>query len=359
MKKLNIIALALLGFMSCKQAAEVKVDTKFTISDTLKKMIKIDSAREENIADELLLSGEVTYNQDKVVKVFPLGSGMIIDVKVGLGDFVKKGDVLAIMKSAEVAGAASDLAAANADVQVAQKKLATQESLYKSGIISEKDYLESKEDLVKANANLEKLQEVSGIYGVSKGGNYAIKAPITGYIVGKNIANGMNVRTDDAESMFTISDLQEVWIIANVFETDITRVKEGESATIKTIAYPDRPFTGTIERVSEILDPENKVMKVRIRLNNADHALKPEMFANVTLHSPGSSKAVSLPNDAIIFDNGQYFVIQYISDTDVKVVPVSVIKQVENRTYINSAIKPGDLVITKSALMIYRSLTDL
>ncbi|MEJ7684062.1 MAG: efflux RND transporter periplasmic adaptor subunit [Segetibacter sp.] len=83
------------------------------------------------------------------------------------------------------------------------------------------------------------------------------------------------------DNLFTISDLKDVWVMANVFEADIPKVKEGYAVKVTTLAYPDKVFYGRVDRVSEVLDPEDKALKVRVKLENQDMMLKPEMFTRV------------------------------------------------------------------------------
>src|SRR5258706_645447 len=117
---------------------------KLCISDSMEKLIRIDTAAMTNVNDELKLSGEISFNDNKVVKVFPFSSGKVVEVKVSLGDKVSKGQVLAVIQSADVAGNYSDLSSANNDVSIAKRQMENAESLYKNRISSEKEYSQAK-----------------------------------------------------------------------------------------------------------------------------------------------------------------------------------------------------------------------
>jgi cobalt-zinc-cadmium efflux system membrane fusion protein len=69
-----------------------------------------------------------------------------------------------------------------------------------------------------------------------------------------------------------------MWVLANVFEADISKIKEGQAARVTTLAYPDKVFNGKIDKVSEVLDPSNKALRVRVKIDNPQMLLKPEMF---------------------------------------------------------------------------------
>ena len=353
--------LALLFLAACKGKTQPVTENKpICVSDSMAKIITIDTAKTTTIKNELTLSGEVSNDENTVVKVFPFSSGQILDVKVSLGDKVSKGQTLAIMRSADVAGNYTDLTATKSDLAISKRQLEQAEYLYKNGISSERDYTEAKENYNKAEAANRKIQQQIAINGggnTNAGGTLVIKAPESGYIVEKNVTTGSFIRQDNNGSMFTISNMKDVWIWANVFESDISKVKTGYTAKVTTLAYPGKVFEGKIDEVSSVLDPDNKVMKIKVVLPNKDMLLKPEMFTNVVITNNDTATSVSIPAKAVIFDNSKNFVVVYNSKTDLKVREVSVIKTVDDITYIASGINAGDKVISKNGLLLYDALT--
>jgi cobalt-zinc-cadmium efflux system membrane fusion protein len=352
----------LLLLAACKQKqVDVPENKQVCISDSLQKMITIDTAKTSTMKDELSLSGEVSSDDNNVVKVFPFSSGQVTAVKVSLGDKVEKGQTLAIMRSADVAGNYTDLSSTQSDLAIAKRQLDQAESLYKNGISSERDYTEAKENYNKAVAANRKVKQQLSINGggnTSDNGTLVIKAPQSGYIIEKNITSGSFIRQDNSGSMFTISNMQDVWIWANVFESDISKVKTGYTAKVTTLAYPGKVFMGKVNEISSVLDPDNKVMKIKIALPNPGMLLKPEMFTNVTITNNENAQAVSVPAKAIVFDSSKNYVVIYNSKCDLKVREVSVIKTVDDVSYIASGLKPGDKVISKNQLLLYNSLTE-
>jgi cobalt-zinc-cadmium efflux system membrane fusion protein len=352
----------LLLLAACKQKqVDVPQNKQVCISDSLQKMITIDTAKTSTMKDELSLSGEVSSDDNNVVKVFPFSSGQVTAVKVSLGDKVEKGQTLAIMRSADVAGNYTDLSSTQSDLAIAKRQLDQAESLYKNGISSERDYTEAKENYNKAVAANRKVKQQLSINGggnTSDNGTLVIKAPQSGYIIEKNITSGSFIRQDNSGSMFTISNMQDVWIWANVFESDISKVKTGYTAKVTTLAYPGKVFMGKVNEISSVLDPDNKVMKIKIALPNPGMLLKPEMFTNVTITNNENAQAVSVPAKAIVFDSSKNYVVIYNSKCDLKVREVSVIKTVDDVSYIASGLKPGDKVISKNQLLLYNSLTE-
>lgn len=368
MKKFNIqhttfsiIIAATLAAAGCKEKKEAKVeDKKFVLSDTMAKMIQLDTVRTARIDDAITLSGEVSFNENSVVKIFPRSSGQVVETKVSLGDKVQKGQVIAVIKSADVAGNYADLSGAEADVAIAKRQLDNAESLYKSGISSEKDYTEAKQNYLKAEAGKQKIQSVLNINGTNSqpGGTYSVIAPISGYIVEKKVNAGSFIRPDMGDNLFTISDLKEVWVWANVFEADIPKVQQGATVQVSTLAYPGKTFSGKIDQLSEVLDPTNKALRVRINLQNDALLLKPEMFAKVLVSNTGRDSAICIPTKALVQQNGKDFVVVYNSNSDMQVAPVDILKTLGDITYLRQGVTPGQLLVVKNQLLLFEQLQN-
>ena len=199
----------------------------------------------------------------------------------------------------------------------------------------------------------ERRQTVGGT-----GSSYIMKAPASGVSVEKTAAQGMEIRSDDPESLFTVSNLDQVWVIANVYESDLANVHEGETATVTTLSYPDHPYSGRIDKVFNVLDPDSKTMKVRVTLLNADYRLKPEMFTNVSVIYAGRDQRVAIPASAVVFDKSRNFVVAVNAQNHPVVREVDIYKTISSRTYLNGGLAPGDRVVTKNQLLIYNALSN-
>lgn len=365
MKKINLIFIAIISLLiiSCKEKKpEVKSDSKtFCLSDTAMKMIEIDSVKMCDIEDEIKLSGEVSFDDNKVFKVFPRSSGQVIECKVSLGDKVSEGQVLAVVRSADVAGSYADINAANADVAITKREFENQESLFKSGIASERELTAAKQNYEKAKAVKHKIEITLNINGGNKtnsSGTYYLTAPSNGYIVEKKINAGNFIRNDMNDYLFSISNLKDVWVIANVYEADISKVKKGFKVVVTTLAYPDKKFKSSIENVSEVLDPTNKVLKVRIRLDNSEMLLKPEMFTTVIVTNVINKRSLCVPKNSIIEEGGKSYIIVYNSKCNLVVKEVNIQQQLNDKVYLNSGVLADERIITKGALLVYDELTD-
>lgn len=345
---------------SCQQKPvedEGKVE-KFVLSENMLSTTEIDVAAMFPLKSEILLTGKVAPDANKLIEIFPLVGGSVQDVKVELGDYVQKGQVLAVIKSSEIAGFDQQLIEAQSNLLLAQKSLNVAEDLFESKLNAERDLLSAQKEVEKAQAEFNRISEVFKIYNIGKQSDYIVKAPISGFIIEKNINRDMQLRSDKADNIFTISQIDEVWVIASVYEADISRMKEGYKAEVTTLSYPDKVFTGKIDKIFNIIDPASKTMKVRIKLDNRDYSLKPEMNATVRIFYQEDQDMLAVPNSAIIFDKSRNYVMVFKDRYNLETREVSIFKTLGKQTYIAGGLQEGERVISRNQLLIYDALND-
>jgi len=266
-----------------------------------------------------------------------------------------------VIKSADVAGNYADVNSADADVAIAKRQMDNQESLYKNGIASEKEYIEAKQGYEKALANASKIRSQISINGAgrtSANGSYVVTAPKSGYVVEKTINPGQFIRNDNGQDLFTIGDTRDVWIWANVYESDIAKVKEGYTALVTTLAYPDSVFAGKVDKVNQILDPQTKVMKIRIVLPNNSGQLKPEMFANIIIENKEGKSSLCIPASALVSEDGKTFVVVYHGKCSLQTKEVQVLKTSGNVVFLKEGLAKGEKIISNQPLLFYRQLQE-
>lgn len=346
-----------IGCVENKEKTETK--TAYVLPDSIARRIEIDSVVKGKVVNTINLTGKVAYNDEHVAKIFPMISGIAQSSSVMLGDYVNKGQVLAVIRSSEMAGYSTDLITAKANLNIAKKNLDATEDMYKSGLASSRDYITAQSGYEQAKAALTKSQKILSINGGSTNGSFVVKAPISGFIVEKPLTNNMVIRADNTSNLFTISDLKNVWVIANVYESNIPYIKPGDDVDVTTISYPDKVFHGKVDKIMNVLDPSNKVLKVRIVLPNPNYLLKPEMFANITVNtkSTGAEKLM-IPSRSLIFDNSQYYVLVYKSNKDISIRPVQISSISGEKTYLSGGLEMGEKVIASDALLIYQQLNS-
>ncbi|MCJ8210339.1 efflux RND transporter periplasmic adaptor subunit [Mucilaginibacter sp. RS28] len=347
------------GLFSCSSHKPAEPERNPNIlPDSLMRTLSVDTVRSSNVAYAIKFSGAVDFNADKVLNMYPLVSGTLQGINVMPGDYVKQGQVLGYIRSGEMANYSSSLSSAEAGADQAKRQLQQQEDFFKSGLASEVDVTNAKAAYKQALAALIAAKRVLKINGNNTDGTFVIKAPISGFVVQKNINNGMSIRTDNNAPMFTISDLKQVWVQANVYEENIGKVHEGDKADVTTVSYPDKIFHGRVDKLMNVLDPNTKVMKMRVVLDNPGYVLKPQMFATVTVANTEDTKALSVSLGALVFDHSQYYVIVLTGHNHVELRPVEVLNKNGTTAYISSGLKLGERVISSKAILIYGSLNS-
>ncbi|MEO8760262.1 MAG: efflux RND transporter periplasmic adaptor subunit [Bacteroidia bacterium] len=342
----------------CSEKKEQKVDGPVVISDSLIKSMTVGIAHKTQVRNELRLTGKVIADQNKQIEVFPFVGGVVKSVSVEVGDYVEKDQVMAVIRSGDVADYQKQFIDAKSNYDIAKKSAQVAEDMYASKLMSERDYLSAKQDLNRAQADLNKSQELQKIYSISNESEYLVKAPIAGFIIEKNINKDMQIRADNALSMFTVSQLTDVWVLANVYETDIDKVKEKDTVFVTTIAYPDKIYKATIDKVYNVLDPQTRVMKIRVKLNNPDYLLKPEMYANVVVNYAEAESMITISSNAIVFDNSNNYVLIYGGGNNFTVKKIDLYKTIGAKAYVRSGLAEGDKVVTANQLLIYNALTN-
>ncbi len=302
--------------------------------------------------------GKITADNNRLIEVFPIVGGNVLKVNVELGDYVQKGQVLAIIRSSQIAEYEQQMMDAKNDLLIARNNYRVAQELFNGKLNSEKDVIEAKGQVDKALSQLNRIEEIYKIYNVKEGSLYEVKAPISGFIIEKHINQDMLLRSDKTDNIFDIAQINEVWAIANVNESDINQVRLGENASVTTLSYPDKVYTGKVDKIFNIIDPQTKAMKVKIILPNPDYLLKPEMRATIKLSYTEEKNMLAVPSKSIIFDKSKYYVMVYHDKNNIETRQVEIFRQLDDLTYISSGLSEHEQVIVKNQLLIYDAIND-
>jgi len=256
------------------------------------------------IGSVLIATGRIAFSDSRVSHVFSPITGRVRQVLRGIGRPVARGEPLAIIQSPDLASAVADLQKAEADLAAAQRDYDRQKELYEGHAASQRDFEAAESNFHKAKAERDRAAQKCRLFQAgSANGDYVLSAPIAGEIVSRAITPGMEVQGQysggNAQELFTIGNFDPVWVIADVFEIDLPRLRIGASATVSVLAYPDHTFTGTVDWISSALDPVTRSAKVRCIIRNPQHLLRPEMYATAAIQTDRQPK-LSAPRSAII-----------------------------------------------------------
>jgi membrane fusion protein, heavy metal efflux system len=282
---------------------EVTVDPNlYTVEHP--ELFKLVTAESRDVPTMLTANGSITPDVNRTIHLTSQGAGRVVDLKVRLGDYVKKGQALLSIRSADLATAFSDYQKSVADERLAKKALDRAQLLNSHGALAEKDLQQAEDTEEKARVDVQNTEQHVRILGgdpVHPSSLIEIRAPVSGAIVEQNVSGFEGIKSlDNSPSLFTIADLTQVWALCDVYENDLGGIHLGDNADLRLNAYPETVYQGKVTDISRVLDPATRSAKVRIVLPNRDGSLRPGMFAVATFRSRKSQSRIFVPSTAVM-----------------------------------------------------------
>ena len=316
-------------------------------------LFKTAKAETRSLPTIVTANGTVSPDVTRTIHVTSLGAGRVVDLRVKLGDNVKKGQTLLIISSPDLSAAFSDYQKAKADEVLSRKALDRAQLLYDRGAIAAKDLETAQDTEDKAKVDVQNAEHHVQILGADPAHPSPLidlRAPVTGTIVEQNVAGYEGVKSlDNTPNLFTIADLGQVWVVCDVFENDLGEVHLGDSAEIRLNAFPDRVFKGTVADISRVLDPNTRSAKVRIVLGNADGSLRPGMYAVATFRSRKLTQRVIVPATAIMRLHDKDWVFRKEGAKTFRKIAVQADGLApDGMQEIRNGVKPGDELVTNA-----------
>jgi cobalt-zinc-cadmium efflux system membrane fusion protein len=338
---------------SCYEKKEEPVAKKTTTGALLPYEITTYPAVIEPVTQSIRLNGQIEYNPNQVVHYTSLINGIVTKIYFSLGDKVTKGQVLAELQSSELTELTSQSKTLESQLVVAKRKLAVAESMFGDRIASEKELFEAKSEVDILKNEIEKVNANLSLYNASsEKGVFQIKAPVSGYVVENKMSVGTRIQTDNAD-LFTISDLSDVWITTNVYAVDLPFVEKGMKAEIRSKAYPGETFDGEISDISQVFDPQERVLKARIRMPNKDLKLKPGLAIEAVVKKNLKDLAIGAPDRALIFHNNENYLLIQKPDNSLEPRKVTVDVKDNDRVFFKSGIAAGEKIVVKNQLLLF------
>jgi cobalt-zinc-cadmium efflux system membrane fusion protein len=306
-------------------------------------------------------TGKVAFDEDHTSRVGSPLSGRVESLLVKPGDVVRKGQPLLTIVSPEVESSIAELRAAEADLSLQQRTLERTRALFADQAVARKDVSQAESDLLKAQASRERARARLTLLGINPGDHtsrFTLRAPIAGTVVERQALPGAEVRGDAGTPLVTISELDRVWVFADVYERDLASVTAGQTGQVTVASYPGVSFPARIEHVGEVEDAQSRTVKVRLIAENPEHKLKPEMFARVILPLSGPAAAVTVPGSAVLTDGDANVVIVSPSEGKFAMRKVQVGSEVDGRLAVLSGLRPGERVVVDGALFVKAELEN-
>lgn len=294
-----------------------------------KALVETASVHDVPRTRELKLVGQVEMDRTRVVDVASMGGGRVERIEKSLGQDVAKGDLLAVIHSADFGQAKADFLQVAARLQLAKATFEREKDLHDKKVSSGADYLSAVNELEAAQAYYAAAERKLRLFGLDarqieavkdekENGHFVqleLRAPQAGTIIAQNISAGALVGTE--QSLYTIADLSDVWVWCDLYEKDLDVLHERISsglmvpAKVRVKAFAPDVFDGTVDLIGSQVDEHTRTIKVRVHVMNTDRKLKPGMFAEVEISIPLEGSATVVPAGAVVRDEGKTFVFQH------------------------------------------------
>ncbi|OCQ18980.1 efflux transporter periplasmic adaptor subunit [Pseudoalteromonas luteoviolacea] len=287
-------------------------------------------AKATRLQTEITTVGYVGYDEDKLVHIHPRVAGWIDKLYIkSMGQKVEQGQALYELYSPELVNAQKE-------VLVALKQ-------------SDQQLISAARKRLKALKMSPKfIEHLVQTKDVSQ--TVTFYAPQSGVVENLNIREGFYVQPDT--TMMSIGQLQQVWVEAEVFEREAALVKAGLPVTMKLDYLPGKTWQGEVDYVYPSLDAQNRTLRVRLRFSNQDLALKPNMFAQVTIHSDPVDDVITVPKEAVIRTGQQDRVVVVVGNGQFKSIDITIGRVTNEYIEVLSGLNAGDEIVTSAQFLI-------
>jgi cobalt-zinc-cadmium efflux system membrane fusion protein len=352
--KILLLAATAVMLAACSGKNKQAANEEHLDAQEKSRVVETTTVSEQPVSDELELNGEVACDEQLLRKVFIPCTGRVSGVSHVVGDYVQAGTLLGVVHSEQAADYHKGLADADAELRMANREYQMQRDMRASGMASDKDVEAARSRVTMAQAERSRLSTVAHIEGLGGRANALLRAPISGYITATNIFNDSYVSEDtNNEPAFEIADLRRVWVIADVYESDISKIHTGDAVVVTTVAYQGRKFIGHVDKINNVLDPDSRTMKVRVSLDNPHGLLKPGMFATAHVMTQRQSERLCcVPTEAVIFENGKNYVV-VANGNKYSRRAIQVAHNSSSYTWVSAGLRLNEKIVSKNALLLF------
>jgi cobalt-zinc-cadmium efflux system membrane fusion protein len=399
MKRILILVFAAIVFGGCSrnekgekgetpagtnEASERPKDTVTVNAATQKSMgLQVETAKMAQVANTILVTAVVKPNETRVAHLKPLSRGRTTQLNVRAGDRIRAGQSLVVYDNVEAGELAGEYRSAlatrnkaSAEAEVTKRSLDRAESLVASGAIAKAEverrsaeYKNAQAGVEVAQADIDRIGEKLRRFGITLSdleksvsltgvsGSVAqivLRAPFDGVITAANVAEGEVIEA--GQDLLTLTDISTVWVLGDLYERDLGKVRVGQQADVLTDAYPDEIFHGRVTYVSDVIDAQSRTAKVRCEVPNPKDRLKLDMFAQIRLQSSGARMALLVPESAIQVVDGKDFVFVRATESTFTRKEVTLGMKTGKMIEVTNGLAEGDVVASEGSFALKSAL---
>jgi membrane fusion protein, heavy metal efflux system len=331
--------------------------------------VKVEPVGEYVFPIEKAEVGSIDFNEELEVQVFTPYQGKIIDLFAKVGDEVKKGQTLFTIDSPDLLNADSNLIAAAGVLDLTTRNLERLKVLYETRAVSQHDLEQAVSDQQTAEGNLRAGRDAVRIFGKTDAEidmivkerradpTLIVPSPIAGRVTARVAAPGLFVQPGNAPAPFTVADISTMWMLANVAETDVPAIRVGQEVKVSVLAYPGKVFEGRITSVDSMVDPNTHRMLIRSTIDDPNHELRSNMFANFVIRTGESMRSLAIPLNGVVREGDGTMTTWVTSDRrqfTQRILKIGM--QKDGFRQILEGLKPGELVATDGAVFLSNML---
>ena len=288
--------------------AEATVD----LSATQLAAIKIEPVGTYMFPVENEAVGNIDFDEDLSVQVFPPYQGTIIDTLAEIGNDVKKDQPLYSIKSPDLIQAESNLIGAAATFELTNKELARARNLSGTNGVSVREFEQATSDEQTAEGALKAARDAVRVFGKTDSEidqmissrkidpALIVHSPISGRITARNAQPGFFVQPGAATAPYSVADVTIKWMLASIVEADIPRFQLGQPVEAQVMAYPNRVFRGKVSKIYATADPITHRVTIRSEIADPKDELLPGMLANFVIRVQSPAEAIAIPANGVV-----------------------------------------------------------
>lgn len=305
------------------------------------------------------LNARIAYDDNHTARVYSPIAGRVTRLVAELGKSVKAGDPLLELDSPDFAMALSDSLKADADLERKRAAYQRAKQLLEVQGIARKDVEAAADDLRQAEAEAERakahLKNLNGSTA-DPAGKFVLRAPVAGIVSERQVNAGSEVRPDATTPLFVITDPKRLWVLIDLPERQLDKVKIDQPVSIEVDAYPGETFTGKVTVIGETLDPATRRIQVRCAVDNSGQRLKPEMYARVTPVADQAASLPRVPNSALVTQGLYSYLFVEKAPGELQRRRVTLAAQGSQYSYVKEGLSGGERIVTSGALLLNSEL---
>ncbi len=371
---LSVVALGLGSLTGCAKESDETPGVKPTVATAGPRLVRLkpEAAAAAGVEVRPVTRGAfrihrdfpatVQPNKNKLAEVTTLVRGRATDVYVDVGADVQGGALLAKLYSSDLGLAQSTYLKTAAKLHESELAYERAKSLFEDKAISLAELQKREAEVKSARAEAREARDRLQVLGMHEPdiqrldrehqiqSSVSISAPFAGRVIARNLAKGEVVETH--HELFTVADLSEVWVVANIPEKDVRLIRRDQTVEIRLAAYPQEVFQGAITYVGDVLDPATRTMQLRVTAPNRGGRLKPEMFATVRVYTNTVPDALTVPMASVQRDQGQAFVFVQTAPGLFETRAVQLGDESEDVVKVSDGLREGELLVVNGAFAL-------